>query len=121
MGTWGKGNFDSDDSAEFLDKVISELVENARKVFSQIPKYNSVIMLYGHNIITVLDLLITISTQYDTWIGIEVDEAKNWKERYLKVFDEQMPIHADEDFVEKRRKIIEDTFDKVIKSGEDWD
>ena len=120
MGTWGMGIFESDDAGEFLDKIIEELVIKIRGHFTK-SNHHSFMFYASHQIIPAIDIIITLVTHYESSPIVDVAEAKNWKEEYLKIFDEQMPIQSTEEDFAERRQIVVEVFDKLIKLGEEWD
>jgi hypothetical protein len=122
MGTWGMGIFDSDSAAEFLDKVIDELLVKVRNLFVEVLKKNFLLQSYGEQrIVPAIDIIITLSSHYETSPRVETDEAKAWKENYLKIFDIEMTNQYSEENFRERRQILLGTFDKLIKLAEEWD
>src|SRR5688572_29084486 len=83
MGTWGMGVFDSDNSREFLDSLVEELVAKICKLLPLAMSYD--FLLYGEQaIIPAIDILLTLSSHYRIWLRIESSEAKSWKKPISK-------------------------------------
>jgi hypothetical protein len=125
MGTWGAGNFENDDAAEYFIGLCKPLVEQIRSTVAQ-PELmqpdepDSDIMMANVEILAVLGSNIG-KTKSDK-IGRLIfpfplpasDEVGRWKDEYLKVWDGYIEKLAGEDYKVRRRRVIVDTFDRLI-------
>jgi hypothetical protein len=123
MGTWGAGNFDSDDACEFMDetlrkfhKIIEDclLPENFESFFLE---------AFGeYTLMPAIDVIITLCEHYDISPQLEVEKIKGWKELYLRVYDETVDTFGPKaDWKINRRKVIEVTFNKLEALAKEWE
>lgn len=132
MGTWGAGNFENDDAAEYLIGLCKLLVEQIRSILAQ-PQLlqpdetDSDVMMANVEILAVLGS--NIGKTSNDEIGHLTfpfplpgsEEVERWKHDYLEVWDGYIDqLGPSEDYKKRRRRIIVDTFDHLIavsKSG----
>ena len=113
MSIWGTGNFERDDSLNVLDRWIEQIRQQIRETF-QLERENSLYKDFGESrIIANIDILTTLLNRYRTYPYIELDEIKQWREEYLKTFDQTVHVYDPKpEFEKERRREIEQTFDR---------
>jgi uncharacterized protein DUF4259 len=122
VGTWGPGNFDSDDAMEFVD----EMIETLRKVIEDClqPENFKVFWLehFGeYRLIPAVDMILTLCERYATSPGLEEVTARSWKELYLWVYDETVDTFGPKpEWKINRRKAIEKTFERLEELAKEW-
>lgn len=113
MGTWGTGNFDGDGPCDFLDGVIDNLEQEIEDCFAA----------EGLTLGSGEDVLVPAVQIWSTLIencgghAPQPMQVKEWQEKYLPVFDREMPELADAEFVVERRKAIVETFEKLERQA----
>ena len=122
MGTWGNGNFESDDALDMLSEWIGQIISKIREVFTYDSK-DTFYDLYGDSgIVANVDILGTLFDHYGIYPDLEIEEVARWKKDYLATYDRITSEYVDSASVEsakKRRAVIEATFDRlesVLKS-----
>lgn len=130
MGTWGPGNFDSDNASEFLDSFVKNLVETIRNTLDFHTNDKSddwFFESYGESqLMPATDLLLTIMAKYDPAVnsltGLTDVEVNAWKQKYLKIFDDVIVRYSgDEKYMGERRKVIKTTFDELERLINEYD
>ena len=126
MGTWGPGNFENDDAAEYLIRLCKPLVEQIRSTVAQ-PQLlqpdepDSDIMMANVEILAVLGS--SIGKTRNDEIGHLIfpfplpasEEVVRWKHKYLEVWDGYIDqLGPSVDYKEGRRRVIVDAFDHLI-------
>jgi hypothetical protein len=112
MGTWGPGNFDSDDTREYLDVAIKRLVDEIETGFSFKDNPEAFLAYHGeYRVMPAIDMYITLA---ETYLSYRVDEemAACWRRDYLKAFDADKSVNP-ADFKSERRQVIVETFDRL--------
>lgn len=123
MAITGPGNFDSDAAHDVLAFLLEDIVKTIRETFT----YDTENSLYGDVgeafIMANIDLILTLCNHYKQHPTLwQLDEVREWKTNYLKTFDKTIHLYnPSSGYVEKRRKVIAETFDKlydlVVESG----
>src|SRR4051794_8207426 len=111
MGTWGHGNFQSDDACDLRDTFVRNLVGRIGKLFQS----------------KKLDIF-KAEAELMPWLAILVavcDRCKghpprphivsDWKRQYLEIFNSKIKDIARADHIPKRRRVIRSTFAKLEK------
>jgi hypothetical protein len=126
MGTWGAGNFENDDAAEYLIGLCKPLVEQIRSTVAlprllQPDEPDSDIMMANVEILAVLGS--NIGKTKDNAIGRLIfpfplpasEEVERWKHKYLEVWDGYIDqLGPSVDYKQRRRRVLVDTFDHLI-------
>jgi hypothetical protein len=125
MGTWGAGNFENDDAAEYFIGLCKPLVEQIRNTVAQPAlmqpdEPDSDIMMANVEILAVLGS--NIGKTNNEEIGRLIfpfplpasEEVQRWKYEYLKVWDGYIDKLAGGDYKVRRRRVLVDTFDRLI-------
>ncbi|HEX2621704.1 MAG TPA: DUF4259 domain-containing protein [Phototrophicaceae bacterium] len=125
MGTWGPGNFDSDNACEYLDQLLDQLIQNIEKIMTELAGENPFYAMeeYGDQIMMpALDVVLTLSRHYDERPHLESKQIELWRDTYLDIYDrsihpsgvkpdfDQLP---EDDYSKQRRLIIMDTFNQL--------
>ncbi|MBC7814636.1 MAG: DUF4259 domain-containing protein [Burkholderiales bacterium] len=117
MGTWGLGNFESDNAEEYLDTVMKRLVDEIKSHLSP-EKLNEEDFLeaYGEIIvIPAIDILASLQEQYRSYGYIDRVMVNDWKREYLQAYDREDGMYSEE-HTRERRAIIEATFERLRQS-----
>ena len=125
MGTWGAGNFENDDAAEYFIGLCRPLVGQIRNTVAQTAlmqpdEPDSDMMMANVEILAVLGS--NIGKTNNEEIGRLIfpfplpasEEVQRWKDEYLKVWDGYIDKLASGDYKVRRRRVIVDTFDRLI-------
>ncbi|MFF2555188.1 DUF4259 domain-containing protein [Nocardia sp. NPDC058058] len=114
MGVWGPGNFDSDTAADGLGELTDHITEQF-----QDPSDDTALQPdeWGGDMVPAwLEILIQIAEP--TRVGVSfpaVAVLSEWRERYLRVWDEYIDeLGPSDDFKLQRRAVLTETFDKAI-------
>ena len=121
MGTWDIGTFDDDTAADFLYDLLESFYQEIESVIDE-PSVIEPDEYDGIAIICRLELIVLIGKQ--KWGGTffpDEDIIKNWKRKYLMVWDKYMDKFESYDgekinssFSINRRAVIEKKFDELI-------
>lgn len=114
MSTWGEGNFESDFACDYLTEVVFNVIKKIKGCFDELKQEDS---MCGEAILMPsVDLLITLAKAYPDVVEplIEDEPITTWESDYLAIFDEQFN-QADEQFRNRRRYVIVETFYKLKK------
>lgn len=113
MGVWGAGNFDNDMAGEFLDELKMQLIRNVEEAIS----HNMDIDLdeqFDGLVMPSVDVLITICEQYEVSPMLDTTKVTQWKKFFLSYYNTTIDQYgAKEPYKQNRRKVIEQTFDKL--------
>ena len=119
MGTWSADNFGNDGALDYLGDIINGIEKNIEDIFSSGTAADP--EECGESELVPGIVIISLLCEHCNGVPPEVDKVKQWRGRYLLRFDKQMPeLGASNDFINERRKIIEETFDILIKQSEDF-
>ncbi len=118
MGTWGTGNFESDNALNTFADWVNQIVARIREVFTY-DNQNSLYQASGEgDIVANVDILGTLYEQYHFNSDLEISEIRKWKADYLATFDRISAIYTQFqeaiEFNKQRRVVIENTFDRLI-------
>ncbi len=112
MGTWGPGNFDSDDAREYLDIVAKSLVDQIEAGFSFKDKPENFLARYGEYLVMpAIDIYTTLCEKYVSY-RVDAEMAQRWRRDYLQAFDADKSVNP-ADFKPERRQAIVETFDRL--------
>lgn len=127
MSQWDHRNFEDDHDLNQLVYWINMIIKQIREAFTY--EKSSLYGGQGRALIVInVDILGTIYNSYNIYHDLQLSEVTNWKEEYLKTFDDftrnnnkPLPI----EYVELRRPEIEKTFEKLIsivkvREEEEW-
>jgi hypothetical protein len=121
MGTWGTGNFESDNGLNVLAFWVNKIVDDIRAAFSH-DSQNSLYDADGEgHIVANVDILATLLEAYHFYIDLELSEVSRWKSDYLNTFDRIAAKYTKPEamgFAEKRREVIVNTFDRLLSMRE---
>ncbi|MBY8982618.1 MAG: DUF4259 domain-containing protein [Candidatus Lokiarchaeota archaeon] len=111
MGTWGPGNFENDYALDYINEVIDKYIKEIEDLFND--EYAADLDELGEGVLIPNVVIITAIIE-NTAGYIYKDIVKKWKEKYLNIYDSQIDVlGAKEEYKIKRRKIIEETFEKL--------
>ena len=121
MGTWGPGNFDSDDAVDYLSEIIRGFVDTVEQLFAQ-----GRASLDDQGEGRLMPTVETIGVLCDWCQGgppaIRVvappgpGVVRRWRHRYLEMYDEEIDgllLLGKEQFGPERRAHIVRTFDRL--------
>jgi predicted ABC-type exoprotein transport system permease subunit len=114
MGTWGPGNMENDDAGAFLDALIESLTQTIMAYLDlELMSKQGYWERYAvGKLLPAMDIVITLCKHYDAAFQVEEEIVKDWKERFLKFFDQLTNVYS-EDHSKKRREIIIETLEKL--------
>ena len=114
MGTWGAGNFDNDSACDYLDSIKFQLIKVIEDCF-QTEDETELLDECGDELMASVEILTLLTEHYYGHNPhVEVSEAQRWREKFLRMYDEQLDDYEPQkDYNIERRKIIEDTFNKL--------
>ena len=119
MGSWGKGNFDSDTAADHLGRVTGRLIAEVAKAMSGDLVEIEPDEYWGVAVPCNLELLCLLAEQ--PYVGVElppVETIADWKQRYLAVWDETIDgLEPTPDYREQRRAVLVNTFDRLSEAA----
>jgi hypothetical protein len=125
MGTWGPGNFDSDEAVDYLSEVVRGFVDTVEQLFTQ-----GRASLDDRGEGRLMPTVEMVSVLCD-WCGdasaIRVvapprpEVVRRWKQQYLEIYDEQIDgLLPSEGFAPERRAHIVRTFDRLELLATDY-
>jgi hypothetical protein len=115
MGTWGAGAFDSDMGLgiyrDHTGQMIKTIERRADDPGLEVEDLDETL--------AVAAMLATLAEHVKP-LRLEKARVIKWKKRFLEVFDAEIDdLGASEDFVEARRKLLEETFDRIARCSHD--
>ena len=115
MGTWAEGNFDNDGALDYVGDLTDELAQKIENCFE-----NETASLDedGESILMPSIEILAILHEQCHSAPPKPDQIQNWKARYLDIFEEEIDgLDPDGEFKIKRRKVIDDTFDRLLRAS----
>jgi len=113
LGTWGFGNFESDDALDFVDEQIDRLVAIITEIFADEQRFLLDEGAEGQ-LMPSAEILILLCEHCGALLPKEIDVAA-WKRRYLDMYDAQIDgVSWAPGYKEARRAVIESTFDRLL-------
>ena len=113
MGTWGSGTFESDGARDFLDDLQRGLIERIETVLAdsvaiELDEQGEDVFMPAVEILTRL---------FESYGGVipQTSVVYRWRDTYLRVFDAYILKLAGSEYAQRRRKIIEETFQRLEK------
>ena len=88
MGTWGKGNFDSDTAADHLSILAARLLEETKTAMAGKPVELEASEYWGVAVPCNVELMSLLAEQ--RWVGAMVPDlatVRAWKKTYLAIWD----------------------------------
>lgn len=115
MGVWGAGNFDNDMAGEFLDDVTLQLVKNIEDAVALHNQNNLDLDEHFDGLVMPsIDVLVTLCTHYQVSPMVDETKIREWKSLFMSYYDVTIDQYgAKEPYKQNRRKVIDDTFDKL--------
>jgi hypothetical protein len=118
MGTWGAGNFDSDNALDYMSEVEEELIDKIEARLADEEGFD--ISEDGDGVVMPTLEMLSVLHEHCRLGLPEVDTVRDWKERYLAFFDDQIDGYDPQPgYKEARRTMIEATFMKL--EAQAWD
>lgn len=116
MGTWGKGNFDSDTAADHLGILMQRLVDEVGQAMSGPSVEIEPDEYWGTAVPCNLEILHLLAQQ--RWVGVtlpDTDTLEGWKAKFLEVWDEEIDnLGPSRSFKKERREVLVRTFDQLL-------
>lgn len=124
MGTWGAGNFDSDDAGEVLDGLHDYLVKTI--VHGLTPELHEDLTNPGRppieptHALLAVDMLAMFEKQIGFVARLGPDIVKKWRTKYLAILEADTSSIGKiiPNYKERRRKVVEESFDRLEKALE---
>lgn len=114
MGTWGTGNFDSDESSEYVDTIAAQLVTTINDCIADPARM--ALDADGEAVLMPSVDILALLFEHCHATPPSANDVREWRRRYLQVFDEQIDelvLDPNSGYKEERRRIIEDTFRRL--------
>jgi Domain of unknown function (DUF4259) len=118
MGTWGTGNLDSDQAAEYLSEVIFEPLET--QILSVLEDTASAEAdEEGDSTIVAVDALAALCAHFDCTTSISKTKLQKIRKKFLKVWGDSIDgLDPVEGHKKARQTEIEKTFDRLLEYAE---
>jgi hypothetical protein len=119
MGTWDPGNFDSDGALDYIDSLRDDMCKAVDTTFAV--KGAADLDDDGESLLMPsVEILVMLSSI--SYVGDPSEEKiLEWKRKYLAIFDAQIDgLKPKPDHKVQRRKVIEDTFDRLAAIARKW-
>ncbi len=120
MGTWGPGNFENDESRDYLYELIGQLIERIETCLSSLAHPSERDAFTGsldcgeELLMPNIDIICLLCEHYRTSPGIELEQVIRWRDQYLAAYDEHIDAYgAKPEYKRKRRQVIVETFEKL--------
>ena len=120
MGRGGPGNLDSDAAFEHMSDVCDQIISRIEQTASndrlmEPDEFESEAMILDIDILIALNAAKLLMTVPDS------SDVARWETNYLRVWDEYISsLTNDEAYVRERRKVISDSFDRLLAISIDW-
>ena len=112
MGTWAEGNFANDGALDYLAEVIDSLSARIEEILAD--EVRSFPDEEGESVLMPSVEIISILCERCGGAPPKEKTVRQWRERYLQVYDEQIDDLAPQgDYKTARRQVIENTFKKL--------
>jgi hypothetical protein len=119
VGSWGRGNFDSDTAADHLGILTGRLVAEISAAMSGNPVEIEPDEYWGVAVPCNLELLCLLADQ--PYVGVTLpplETIADWKRRYLAVWDEAVDgLESTAEYREQRRAVLVNTFDRLTEAA----
>lgn len=124
MGTWGSGNFESDNAGAVLDDVHDYLIGTIVHGLSQDlhedlgENGESIEPIYA---LVAVDILATLEEHLGMVAREGIDTVKKWRAKYLAILEADTSEIGSSipNYKERRRKVAEECFDRLEKAIRD--
>jgi hypothetical protein len=120
MGTWGAGNFESDESLSYLDELIAQLVERIETCLSSLEhpserdEFSGSLDCGEERLMPSVDIICLLCEHYEEPPNIEIDQVIRWRDQYLAACDEHIDDYGPKpEYKRERRQVIIETFEKL--------
>ena len=113
MSRWGEGIFESDRASNHLIILIGQIIESIESCISTSNIGDIEALVYRETyFMSGIDILLTLGKAYPDILHSTLAELPiaQWREWYLKVFDEDESNSVNSEFTKGRREIIVKTF-----------
>lgn len=116
MGTWGKGNFDSDTAADHLSDLTARLVREITEAMAGEPVELEADEYWGIAVPCNVEILAMLAEQ--RWVGVTLPDAataESWKAKLLAAWDGSIEaLGPSDEYVRERRAVLVQTFDRLL-------
>ncbi len=115
MSTWSEDNFGSDAASDYLSDILYKLLEAIDETLN-LSNTDDIFLMGEASLMPACDIMITLGKAYPNIVASFLDDKPilEWRDKYLKVFDEKAGAVMDNDFKQRRRQIITTTFSDLI-------
>src|SRR5690348_5779837 len=114
MGTWGAGTFQHDAALDFINTEIDRHVSVIENIFEDESLFHIDDDAEGE-LMPRIEILLALCDRCHGVLGEHMDIAA-WKARYLALYDDEIDtIEPSDDYKQRRRAVIADTFDRLIE------
>ncbi|MDI2126782.1 DUF4259 domain-containing protein [Yinghuangia seranimata] len=117
MGTWGRGNFDSDTAADHLGELTGRLVAEVAEAMEGDPVELEPDEYWGVAVPCNLELLHLIALR--GYVGTELpaaDVVVEWKRVFMDVWDRTIDdLGPRPEYKAERREVLVGTFDRLVE------
>jgi hypothetical protein len=118
---WGPEIFNDDGALDYLRSILQQLVQTIEDCFTQVDGEALLDDCVWSKLMPSVELLTTLCTKYEMFPHLEEQAVKEWKEKYLRIYDEHFDYFKVTRYPKaERRKAIEETFNRLIEFAEYW-
>jgi hypothetical protein len=121
MGTWGPGNFDSDQARDYVGNLAQGLERYIQGILDHQPQGTgdycqaSLDELGESRLMPSVAILIALHETFRAGVP-RPETVADWRDRYLRVYDDEIDKLAPRPgFKEQRRQVIADTFGRLYE------
>ena len=119
MGTWAEGNFDNDGALDYLGDIINQFTTNIEDLFKS--GTSAGLDECGESELMPSVEIISILCEKCNGVPPKEKVLERWKKKYLEIYDSQIDgLSPKADYKQKRRKVIEETFNKLLEQSQDF-
>ncbi len=119
MGTWSADNFGNDGALDYLGDIINGLEKKIEDIFNSGTAAD--LDECGESELIPSVAIISILCENCNGAPPTQEKIKQWRGRYLLIFDKQIDLLGpDKNYKKERRQVIEDTFNKLLKQSQEF-
>jgi len=113
MGTWGIGNFDNDEAADYVNDLVDRLTAMVTVILTD--KTRAALDEEGEAVVMPIVGILTLLCEQCGADPPDEGAIVRWRDNYLQIFDNQIDDLAPRgNFKAERRTIIAQTFERLL-------
>lgn len=132
MGIWGPGNFDNNDSLNYIQQETNRLISTIEAIFADEERFHldeeaeailipsvALLSLLCKNCRAIIPKSLDILAWKDQYLLMYDHEIVDWEDQYLQMCDRdvayEFTLRLPENYAYQRRAVIAATFDKLLQ------